>query len=138
VPLNPSFCPRTEFCGWQCCRRPLLSSAAAEAARFAGPTSSQPLALSADSSLLVAANPDNNTVSFLSRARRQQNDISQFLGQVGVGEEPWGVAFHPTATPHTGHTVSGTVTEIRILITRPFLITLRRTVTVGTEPYSLC
>jgi hypothetical protein len=29
--------------------------------RFAGPTSSQPLALSADDSLLLVANPDNNT-----------------------------------------------------------------------------
>src|SRR5438128_2156260 len=32
--------------------------------RFVGPTSSQPLAMSADNSFLVAANPDNNTVSF--------------------------------------------------------------------------
>jgi len=116
----------------------LWFSAAAEAARFAGPTSSQPLALSADSSLLVAANPDNNTVSFFRVRDGQQNDISQFLGQVGVGDEPWGVAFSPDGnTAYAANTVSGTVTEIRILITRPFLITLRRTVTVGTEPYSL-
>ena len=31
--------------------------------RFKGPTSSQPLALSADDSLLMVANPDNNTVT---------------------------------------------------------------------------
>jgi hypothetical protein len=38
--------------------------AAQPAARFEGPTSSQPLALSASGEFLVAANPDNNSVSF--------------------------------------------------------------------------
>jgi len=41
-----------------------LGTAAAQTlARFTGATSSQPLALSADDSLLLVANPDNNTVS---------------------------------------------------------------------------
>ena len=35
---------------------------AQSALRFTGPTSSQPLALSADDSLLLVANPDNNTI----------------------------------------------------------------------------
>jgi DNA-binding beta-propeller fold protein YncE len=36
--------------------------------RFVGPTSSQPLALTADNAFLVVANPDNNSVTFLTCA----------------------------------------------------------------------
>ena len=42
-------------------------------ARFAGPTSSQPLALTANDAFLVVANPDNNSVTFFD-VRRDAND----------------------------------------------------------------
>ena len=41
-----------------------LQRPSAAVARFTGPTSSQPLALSADGSVLAVANPDNDNVSF--------------------------------------------------------------------------
>src|SRR5262245_39480703 len=37
---------------------------AAAVTRFVGPTSSQPLALTADDAFMVVANPDNNSVTF--------------------------------------------------------------------------
>src|SRR6516164_9451446 len=40
-----------------------LDRAFAAPARFSGPINSQPLALSADGSLLAVANPDNNSVT---------------------------------------------------------------------------
>ena len=44
---------------------PSQAITASEAAtRFAGPISSQPLALTADDAFLAVANPDNNSVSF--------------------------------------------------------------------------
>ena len=45
----------TGLAGWQ--------GAVDAATRFVGPTSSQPLALTADDELLAVANPDNNSVS---------------------------------------------------------------------------
>ena len=50
-------------------------------ARFAGPTSSQPLALTADDAFLVVANPDNNSVSFFDL----RGDINRRLATVPVG-----------------------------------------------------
>ena len=72
----------------------LLSSgkaAAQGAARFAGPTKSSPLALSADDSLLAVANPDANTVSLFDVGA----DRNVPLGEFAVGREPNGVAISP-------------------------------------------
>src|SRR6185436_4042935 len=59
--------------------------------RFTGPTSSQPLALSADDGLLAVANPDNNSVSIFD----SRNAANTRLAQVTVGREPNGVAVSP-------------------------------------------
>src|ERR1051326_6156424 len=65
--------------------------AQAPVTRFAGPTASQPLALSADGTLLAVANPDNNSVTFFDVGA----DRNQRLGEVRVQTEPNGVAVSP-------------------------------------------
>ena len=71
-----------------------LGHAGAQAlTRFTGSTSSQPLALSADDSLLLVANPDNNTVSLF-----DLKNGGARLSEILVGKEPNGVALSPDGT----------------------------------------
>jgi hypothetical protein len=58
------------------------------ATRFAGATSSQPLALTADDSLLAVVNPDNNSVSFFD----VRQDRNRLLAEVPVQTEANGAA----------------------------------------------
>jgi YVTN family beta-propeller protein len=123
-----------------------------EVKRFTGPTSSQPLALSADDTILAVANPDNNSVSIFN-VRRDKN---RKLAEVPVQSEPNGVAVTPDGDKiYVANSVSGTVSVIRADILRAFLdidfsdhgfiaqilsfILERETrhITVGTEPYGL-
>ena len=62
--------------------------------RFAGPTSSQPLALTADGSFLVVVNPDNNSVSFFDL----RSDRNRKLAEVPVQTEPNGGSIRPRST----------------------------------------
>ena len=102
--------------------------------RFAGPTSSQPLALSANDSLLAVANPDNDTVTFFGVAGGQPNR----LAEVQVGQEPNGVAVLPDGSKaYVANTVSGTVSVIRIDPGTRSASTRTRKIKVGTEPYGL-
>jgi YVTN family beta-propeller protein len=101
--------------------------------RFAGPTASQPLALSANDSLLAVANPDNNSVTFFGVAGGQTNRLTE----VEVGEEPNGVAVLPDGSKaYVANTVSGTISVIRINIGRS-RFNENRKIKVGTEPYGL-
>ena len=78
--------------------------------RFAGPTSSQPLALTADGSFLAVVNPDNNSVSFFDL----RSDRNRKLAEVPVQTEPNGVAFMPDGMKaYVANTVSGTVSVIK-------------------------
>ncbi len=71
--------------------------------RFAGPTSSQPMALSADGSLLAVVNPDNDTVSFFD----VQSDANRKLAEIAVETEPNSVAVNPAGTrAYVANTVS--------------------------------
>src|SRR5947209_5165777 len=82
---------------------------AANAKRFSGPQSSQPLAISADDEILAVANADNNTVSFF--------DIKHVrkFAEVPVQTEPNGVAVMPDGKKaFVANTVSGTVSVIKI------------------------
>lgn len=107
-------------------------SGAGAASRFAGPTSSQPLALSADGALLAVANPDNDTVSFFDVAA----DHDQRLARVDVMDEPWGVVVAPDGVKTwVANTASGTVTVIRRNPQGVFVV--KRQITVGTEPYGM-
>jgi YVTN family beta-propeller protein len=110
-----------------------LSTASAQAAtRFAGPTSSQPLALSADGTLLASVNPDKATVSFFDVA----SDDEHRLARVTTMLEPWGVAIAPDGVKTwVANTASGTVTVIRR--NAPATFAVEKQITVGTEPYGM-
>ena len=107
--------------------------AAFAATRFAGPTASQPLALTADDAFLVVANPDNNTVSFFDlRADRNRK-----LAEVPVQTEPNGVAFLPDGKKaYVANTVSGTVSVIATNLANG-AIGKPKHIAVGVEPYGL-
>ncbi len=102
--------------------------------QFIGPTSSQPLALSANGSFLVAANPDNNSVTFFDlRADRNRR-----LAEVPVQIEPNGVAFMPNGRKvYVANTVSGTVSVIAVNIPNGVIGQPSKHIVVGTEPYGL-
>jgi YVTN family beta-propeller protein len=109
-------------------------SAAQAITRFNGPTSSQPLSLTADDAFLVVANPDNNSVSFFDL----RNDRNRRLAEVPVQTEPNGVAFLPDGTKaYVANTVSGTVSVIRTNIRNGFISKPTIHIPVGTEPYGL-
>jgi YVTN family beta-propeller protein len=77
---------------------------------FAGPSSSQPLALSANGTLLAVVNPDDDSVTFFDVKR----DRNARLATVHVGQEPNGVAVLPNGRKaYVTNTVSGTVSVIR-------------------------
>ena len=102
--------------------------------RFAGPTSSQPLALPADDSFLAAVNPDNNSVSFFDL----RFDRNRRLAEVPVQSEPNGVAVVPDGSKaYVANTVSGTVSVIPLRIANGLISKPSKHIPVGTEPYGL-
>jgi len=102
--------------------------------RFVGPTSSQPLALTANDAFLMVANPDNNSVSFFDlRADRNRR-----LATVPVQTEPSGVAFLPDGSKaFVANTVSGTVSVMRLNLANGLIQRPHKHILVGTEPYGL-
>ncbi|MEO7651315.1 MAG: YncE family protein, partial [Bryobacteraceae bacterium] len=102
--------------------------------RFAGPTSSQPMSLSADGTLLAVANPDNDSVSFFD----VQSDSNRKLAEVSVETEPNSVALNPEGTrAYVANTVSGTVTVIAITRGSANFARVLTNIKVGTEPYGV-
>jgi YVTN family beta-propeller protein len=104
------------------------------AGRFAGATSSQPLALTAEGSFLAVANADNNSVSvFDVRADRNRK-----LAEVPVQLEPNCVAFLPDGKKlYVANTVAGTVSVVPVNLANGFIGKALRNIPVGTEPYGL-
>jgi uncharacterized protein (TIGR03437 family) len=106
---------------------------AAEETRFAGPTSSQTLALNADGSVLASVNPDNNSISLFDT----RPGTNQRFAVVQVGTEPNSVALNLDGTrAYVANTVSGTVSVVKIDRTTQDYSILA-TIPVGTEPYGL-
>lgn len=103
------------------------------AARFAGPTSSQPLALTADGNWLVVANADNNSVSFFDL----RNGANTKFAEKTVQAEPNGVAFLPDGSKaYSANTVAGTVAVMRTNLAGG-QVWDPTYIKVGTEPYAL-
>ena len=102
--------------------------------RFTGPTSSQPLALSANAAFLVAANPDNDSVSFFDL----RGDRNRRVAVVPVQDEPNGVAFLPDGSKaFVANTVSGTVSVVPANLANGVVFKPTLHIPVGTEPYGL-
>lgn len=102
--------------------------------QFIGPTSSQPLALPANGAFLVAANPDNDSVTFFDL----RTDRNRRLAEVGVQREPNGVAFTPNGRKvYVANTVSGTVSVLPVNLANGAIGKPSRHIVVGTEPYGL-
>lgn len=107
---------------------------AQETARFQAPTNSQPLALSADDTLLAVANPDNNSVSLFDL----RTPTPTRLVEITTGEEPNGVAVSPDGTRvYVANTVSGTVSVLAVNRASNSYGNLIANIRVGTEPYGL-
>jgi YVTN family beta-propeller protein len=114
-----------------------LAAASAQAGmpRYHGPTSSQPIALSADDAVLAVANPDNNSVSVFD-VRGGRNVLA---ARVPVQHEPNGVAVTPDGrTIFAANTASGTVTVFGANVRNGVVFKPRAQLSVGTEPYALC
>jgi len=125
--------PLATLAGLLSFNRHLVRVSAQSPLRFSGPTSSQPLALSADDSLLIVANPDNNTVTLFDAKNGNAR-----IGETPVGKEPNGVALSPDGNlAYVANTVDGTVSVLAINRNSPNYATVVRTVAVGTEPYGL-
>lgn len=112
---------------------PTPDRAAAAATRFAGPTASQPLALTADDTFLAVTNTDSNTITFFDL----RNGRNRKLAEVPVQLEPSSVAFMPDGSKvYVANQLSGTVTVMRTnlangAIGRPLQLA------VGKEPAAL-
>lgn len=114
--------------------REIPVAAQSAVSRFAGPTSSQPLALTANNAFLAVVNPDNNSVSLFDvRADRNRK-----LTEIPVQTEPNGVAILPAGGKiFVANTVSGTVSVMRANLANGVILPPHRHIPVGTEPYGL-
>jgi uncharacterized protein (TIGR03437 family) len=90
------------------------------------------LAISADDSLLLVANPDNNTVTLFDL----KNGTAR-LAEIPVGKEPNSVALSPDGSHgYVANTVDGNVSVLSINRTASAYSQVT-TIPVGTEPYGL-
>lgn len=101
--------------------------------RFSGPQNSQTLAMDAAGSMLIVANPDNNSVTLFDVA----SDRNRRVQEQSVGIEPKGVAILPNGTrAYVANQVSGTIS---VLVINRSNLGLRwlTDIRVGTEPFGV-
>ena len=111
----------------------LLQVVPAKRAAFSGPTTSQPLALSADGDVLAVVNPDNNSVTFFDTSRAEP----RLIDEVTVGREPNGVALSPDGREaYVANTVDGTVSVLKLNGSGK-KVKVHKLIDVGTEPYGI-
>ena len=105
------------------------------AARFDGPTSSQPLALSADGNFLIVANTGKDTVSFFDL----RGDTNRKVATVSVQSKPASVALAPNGLrAYVANGSSGTVSFIRLNIAASdAVLKPHKHLRVGVKPTSL-
>jgi YVTN family beta-propeller protein len=110
------------------------TSHAAGVLRFAGPTSSQTLALTGDGAFLAVANADNLSISLFDvRADRNRK-----LAELRLQTEPAGVAFLPDGSKlYIANRLSGNVTIIRMNLANGSISQPFKQINVGTEPVGL-
>jgi YVTN family beta-propeller protein len=114
---------------------PGASRAGAPAPRYLGPTSSQPIALSADDAVLAVVNPDIDSVTLFD----VRNGRNRFAARLATGDEPSGVALTPDGTMgFVANAASGTVTVFIDNIRNGVVFRPIAQLPVGTEPYALC
>src|SRR5262252_2729711 len=104
------------------------AGATREAACFAaGPTRSDPIALTTDDRFAWVVNRENNSVSVLEVG----NDLNQKVREIPVGIEPRAIAITPdNQKVYVTNMVSGTVSVINASTYTPLKVIL-----VGTEPF---
>jgi len=111
-----------------------LAIAQSAANRFAGPYSSQPLALDAAGGILVVANPDNNTATLFEVA----GDRNVKIQETWTGLEPNGVAVMPDGTrAYVANSISGSVSVMSITRGGRLSMRYQSEIETGTEPYGL-
>src|SRR4051794_24096171 len=109
-------------------------AASAQRRGFGGPTTSSPIALSADGKLVWAVNPKANTVSVL----RASND--RVLATIAVGKEPRAIALDPrNRYAYVANAAGANVSVISIRDARLSHFRARATtaLTTGAEPWNI-
>lgn len=110
------------------------------AAVFDRPTTSSPITLSADGTLVWVVNPDDDSVSVL------RADTNVVIKKITVGDEPQSVAVDPNNTfAYVANAASNNLTVIRITNTNPanFVAAidlsagLNGSITTGAEPWNV-
>ncbi|MFN8503519.1 beta-propeller fold lactonase family protein [Kouleothrix sp.] len=83
---------------------------AAGPAAFGKPTTSSPIALSANNELLWVVNPDSDTVSVF-----RTSDNAKVISDIAVGDEPQSIALHPNNTfAYVANAAGNSITVIKI------------------------
>jgi DNA-binding beta-propeller fold protein YncE len=112
---------------------PVAEAQVAPQQAFARPTNSSPIALSADDSLVVSVNPEDDTLSIIRTA-----DNTLATNNVAVGDEPQSVAIDPAGRfVFVANAASNTVSVVEITTAPAFSAQVRQTLLTGAEPWSV-
>ncbi len=120
--------------------RPPVAYGQSLAAVFDRPTTSSPIALSADNSLVWVVNPDDDSVTVI------RTDTNVAIKRIAVGDEPQSIALDPNNTfAYVANAASNNVTVIKITNASPasfvaapdLTVGVGGTITTGAEPWNI-